>query len=92
MHVFNTFNARTQGLNLFEHIFDNKLFLGVIVLIFCIQTLFIYIGGEILRTVPLEPWEWLYMVMLAVILIPVDLLRKLIRNTFFSNPVLTTTT
>ena len=92
MHVFNTFNARTQGLNLFEHLIDNKLFLGVIGLIFCLQTLFIHIGGEILRTVPLEPQEWLYMVMFAVILIPIDLMRKLIRNTFFSNPVLTTTT
>jgi len=87
MHVFNTFNARTQGLNLFEHILDNKLFLGIIVLIFCIQTLFIYIGGEILRTVPLEPMEWLYMVMFAVILIPIDLMRKLIRNAIFGNPV-----
>jgi Ca2+-transporting ATPase len=33
MHAFNTFNARTQSLNLFEHILDNKLFLGVILLI-----------------------------------------------------------
>jgi calcium-translocating P-type ATPase len=92
MHVFNTFNARTQGLNLFEHILDNKLFLGIIVLIFCIQTLFIYIGGEILRTVPLEPMEWLYMVMFAVILIPIDLMRKLIRNALFGNPVPTSAT
>ncbi len=89
MHTFNTFNARTQGLNLFEHILDNKLFLGVIVLIFTIQTTFIYIGGDVLRTVPLQPIEWLYMVMFAVVLIPVDLIRKKIRNAMFGNPVLT---
>ncbi|MDM8560656.1 calcium-translocating P-type ATPase, PMCA-type [Candidatus Parabeggiatoa sp. HSG14] len=89
MHAFNTFNARTQGLNLFENLLDNKLFLGIIVLIFSIQTLFIHIGGEILRTVPLLPMEWLYMVMFAIVLIPVDLIRKLIRNKWFCNPVLT---
>jgi len=89
MHTFNTFNARTQGMNLFEHILDNKLFLGVIASIFIIQTTFIYIGGEILRTVPLQPIEWLYMVMFAVVLIPVDLIRKKIRNAKYGNPVLT---
>jgi P-type Ca2+ transporter type 2C len=89
MHIFNTFNARTQSLNLFEHIFDNRLFLNVIVLIFIIQTTFITIGGEILRTVPLLPMEWLYMVVFALVLIPVDLVRKLIRNVLFGNPVLT---
>ena len=87
MHTFNTFNARTQGLNLFEHLLDNKLFLGVIALIFSVQTLFITIGGDILRTVPLQPIEWLYMVMFALVLIPVDLIRKLIRNLLFSHPV-----
>ncbi|RKZ74570.1 MAG: ATPase P, partial [Candidatus Parabeggiatoa sp. nov. 3] len=88
MHAFNTFNARTQSLNLFEHLFENRLFLGVIATIFIVQTTFIYIGGEILRTVPLQPIEWLYMVILAIVLIPVDLIRKMIRNALFGNPVL----
>lgn len=89
MHAFNTFNARTQSLNLFEHLFENKLFLLVIITIFTVQTTFIYIGGEVLRTVPLHPDELLYLLMFAIILIPVDLLRKLIRNAWFGNPVLT---
>ncbi len=89
MHAFNTFNARTQSLNLFEHILENKLFLWVLVSIFTIQTLFIYIGGEVLRSVPLQAIEWFYMVMFALVLIPVDLIRKLIRNIVFGNPVLT---
>jgi calcium-translocating P-type ATPase len=88
MHLFNTFNARTQGINLFEHILDNKLFLGVIVLIFTMQTVFIYIGGNILRTVPLQPMEWVYMAMFGVVLLPVDLARKFIRNKLFGNPVM----
>ena len=89
MHAFNTFNARTQSLNLFEHLFENKLFLLVIVSIFTIQTTFIYIGGEVLRTVPLNLEELFYLLIFASVLIPVDLLRKFIRNTIFGNPVLT---
>ncbi|HHB92886.1 MAG TPA: cation-transporting P-type ATPase, partial [Thioploca sp.] len=88
MHAFNTFNARTESLNLFEHILKNKLFLGVIVIIFTVQTIFIYIGGEILRTVPLQPVEWFYIITFAMILIPIDLTRKLVRNIWFNNPVL----
>ena len=62
--------------------------MAVIPLIFIVQTIFISIGGEILRTVPLQPMEWLYMVMFAVVLIPVDLIRKMVRNAVFGNPVL----
>ncbi len=88
MHAFNTFNARTQGLNLFEHLFENQLFLPILATIFIVQTTFIYIGGEVLRTVPLQQEELLYVLMFAVVLIPVDMTRKLIRNWLFGNPVL----
>jgi len=89
MHALNTFNARTQGLNLFEHLLENKLFLGVVLLIITVQTIFINIGGEILRTVPLQLNEWLYILGFALILMPVDLTRKAIRNAIYGNPVLT---
>ena len=88
MHTFNIFNTRTQGLNLFEHLLENKLFLMVIFIIFTVQVSFIYVGGEVLRTVPLQAMEWLYVVMFALILIPVDLFRKQIRNVMIGNPVL----
>ncbi len=88
MHTFNTFNARTESLNLFEHIIENKLFLFVILIIFSVQISFIYVGGEVLRTVPLQAMEWLYILMFALILIPVDLFRKQLRNVIIGNPVL----
>lgn len=88
MHVFNTFNARTQGLNLFEHFFENRLFPLIIGSIIVIQVLIITFGGEIMRTVGLMPIEWLYVLLLAIILIPVDLIRKTVRNQLFGNPVL----
>ena len=88
MHAFNTFNARTQGLNIFEYLFENRLFLPILATIFIVQTIFIYIGGEVLRTVPLQQEELLYVLMFAVVLIPVDMVRKLTRNLLFGNPVL----
>jgi Ca2+-transporting ATPase len=54
MQIFNTFNARTQGLNLFEHLLDNRLFSIIIPSIMVIQIFFITYGGEILRTVGLS--------------------------------------
>lgn len=88
MHIFNTFNARTQSLNLFENFFENHLFPTVMGSVILIQTLMISFGGEIMRTVGLQPIEWLYVLSMAFILVPVDLLRKLIRNQLFGNPVL----
>jgi len=87
IQVFNTFNARTQGLNLFEHLLDNRLFSIIIPSIMVIQIFFITYGGEILRSVGLSMREWVYVLLLAVVIIPVDLVRKIARNQWFGNPV-----
>jgi magnesium-transporting ATPase (P-type) len=87
IHSFNTFNARTESLNLFDNISGNKNFIYVLAFIFAMQILFTYIGGQILRTVPLRLEEWVYPFGLALLIIPVDLMRKLIRNMAFGNPV-----
>jgi len=85
---FNKFNSRTDGVNLFEHLLVNRNFIFVVVLIFVLQIVFTYFGGEVLRTVGLSLNEWLYILALSLIIIPVDLTRKFIRNIFFSNPVI----
>ncbi len=84
---FNKFNSRTDGINLFEHLRDNKNFMEVVALIFILQITFTYLGGEILRTVGLNLMEWVYILLFAIIIVPIDLLRKFIRNAFFDNPV-----
>ncbi len=84
---FNKFNARTESLNLFEHITENRNFLIVVLLIFLMQTTFTYYGGEVLRTVGLTLQEWGYVLAFAFIIIPLDLTRKFLRNLFFGNPV-----
>jgi len=63
------------------------LFVPIILLVFAIQIFMVEFGGEIMRTVGLTPQEWFYATLFSMILIPVDLLRKLVRNVVFGNPV-----
>jgi Ca2+-transporting ATPase len=76
--VVNSFNARTEKLNLFDNISKNNMFLRIIGLIILLQVVFTYVGGTILRTTGLLPMEWLYVAMFALSIIPVDIIRKLI--------------
>ena len=85
---FNKFNSRTEGINLFEHILENRNFIFVVILIFLLQTVFTYLGGEVLRTVGLTLTEWIYVIGFSILIIPVDLIRKLVRNAVVGNPVL----
>lgn len=75
--IFNCFNARTNRLNLFANILDNKVFLAIITLVFCVQLLLIYFGGQLFRTTGLTLKELEVMILLAATVIPVDFMRKL---------------
>jgi magnesium-transporting ATPase (P-type) len=81
--AFNAFNARTPKLNLFDHIFGNKGFLGVMVLIFLVQVTFTYVGGSLLRTVALTPHEWFLVIGASMVIIPFDLVRKTVIGALF---------
>ena len=76
MILINAFNVRTENLNLFENLKQNPGFLRVMLMIFGLQVVFTYIGGTILRTTPLKPQEWMYVLGFALLIIPVDLVRK----------------
>ena len=75
--LFNMMNVRTPGLNLLEHIGENRRFLQIIFLIIVLQIMFTYIGGQILRTVPLNMNEWALVLLFSVIIIPIDFVRKI---------------
>ncbi len=76
--VFNAFNARCEGIDLLDHISLNKPFLVIIGLICVVQIVITYFGGAVLRTAGLTPGEWLISILPALLIVPVDLLRKLI--------------
>ena len=75
--IFNSFNARTNRLNLLANIFKNKVFLIIIIFILVVQIILIYYGGDLFRTAGLTYMEFLIMVLLAATVIPVDFIRKL---------------
>ena len=82
--VFNGFNARTEKLNLFDNLSRNKGFLTVFGIIAAVQIAMTYIGlavpavGEILGCHGLNGTEWLLVLVMAISIIPVDLIRKAI--------------
>jgi magnesium-transporting ATPase (P-type) len=75
--TINAFNVRTKKLALLENITANRGFFIVIVVIFVVQMVFTYLGGNVLRTVPLTLREWGYIFGVCFIIIPIDLLRKI---------------
>ncbi len=75
--VFNCFNARTDSLRLFRGLGRNRAFLIVMSAVLIIQLAFVYLGGAVLRTVPLTRQELGFTMLLALSVFPADFLRKL---------------
>lgn len=75
--VFNCFNARTDRLGLFAGLKKNPVFLGIMLAVLVIQLLFVYLGGAVLRTMPLTPHELLLTMLISFSVFPLELLRKL---------------
>ena len=76
--IFNSLNTRSERFNLFEHIGENKRFILVMGAIFVLQTVLIQIGGEVFSTTPLTLKALLVSMVLGVLIIPVDMVRKAI--------------
>ncbi|MDE5584058.1 MAG: calcium-translocating P-type ATPase, PMCA-type [Ruminococcus sp.] len=74
--TFNGFNARTERINVFEHIGRNKNFLIVMGALLLIQFVFVTFGGEFLSVEPLNVKTWLICIIMAFMVIPIDIVRK----------------
>ena len=74
----NGFNARTAHLNPFEGIGRNATFLVVMGVIFLLQFVFVEFGGKALAVTPLSAATWGKCLLLAFLVIPIDVIRKLI--------------
>ena len=75
--IFNSLNTRSEKLNLFEHINENKRFLVVMGAIFVMQTVIIQIGGQVFNTTTLSIRALVISMLLALLIIPVDMVRKM---------------
>ena len=76
--TFNGFNARTSHLNPFEGLGRNKNFIIVMLSIIGLQYLFVTFGGKVLEVEPLTLRTWGVCALLAFLVIPIDIIRKLI--------------
>lgn len=76
--TFNGFNARTSHVNVLSGINRNKNFIWVMLSIFILQFVFVTFGGSVLSVESLAPSAWLTCAGLAFMVIPLDIIRKLI--------------
>ena len=74
--IANCFIARTPRLNLSAHLGQNKTFIGIMVLVTLIQLCMIYFGGTLFRAAPLTIGELGLVVVMAITVIPMELLRR----------------
>ena len=74
--IFNSFNTRSNGFNIFEHIGKNKKFLIVMISIAVVQTLIIQFGGKVFSTIPMDIQHYIIALLIAVLIIPADFIRK----------------
>lgn len=72
------FDSRTERLNVFSNLSKNRPFIFIMILILAVQILFVYLGGSVLRTVPLTSRELLFSAELSLLVLPIDAVRKII--------------
>ena len=75
--VFNSFNARSERINIFANLKKNKVFIIIIAFILTVQVYLIYHGGDLFRTYGLTSKEFFIVLLLAATVFPVDFLRKI---------------
>ncbi len=75
--LFHCFNCRTDRLILSAELSKNKAFIAIMLLVSAVQLLFVYLGGQVLRTAPLTVQELLITLAMALCVFPADILRKL---------------
>ena len=78
--TFNGFNARTEYINVFQNLGRNKNFILVMLSIFALQFVFVAFGGEVLSVEALSVKSWIIFIVLAFMVIPIDIVRKLIMH------------
>jgi len=76
--VFNCFNARTDRLRPFAGLSKNRTFLVIMAAVLTVQLVFVYLGGSVLRTMPLTASELGITALLALSVLPAEKLRGLL--------------
>lgn len=78
MAVFNGFNIRTDSMNLFKGIKNNKLFVYIALGIFTMAVVLCNFVGNLVQTTPMDVKQWIVVLVTAFMVVPVDWIRKAI--------------
>ena len=78
--VFNSFNARTERINIFAHLKENKMFLLIILFIIIVQISIIYFGFNIFNTTRITILEFIIVLIISITIIPIDFIRKYVNK------------
>ena len=78
--VFNAFNARTERINIFAHLKENKMFLLIILFIIIVQISIIYFDFNIFNTTRITVLEFIIVLLISITIIPIDFIRKYINK------------
>ena len=77
--MVNAFNVRSDGMNIFEHLSENKRFVHIWLAIMAVQVVLVSIGGIIGEVFSCQRFGlqgWLVVCAMALTMYPVDLIRK----------------
>ena len=78
MAVFNGFTIRTDSINLFKGIKNNKLFMYIALGIFAMTVVLCNFVGNLVQTTPMDVKQWIVVLVTAFMVVPVDWIRKAI--------------
>lgn len=78
MAVFNGFTIRTDSMNLFKGIKNNKLFVYIALGIFAMAVVLCNFVGNLVQTTPMDVKQWIIVLVTAFMVVPVDWIRKVI--------------
>lgn len=78
MAVFNGFTIRTDSMNLFKGIKNNKLFVYIALGIFTMAVVLCNFVGDLVQTTPMDVKQWIVVLVTAFMVVPVDWIRKAI--------------
>ena len=76
MAVFNGFCIRTERINLFNGLSNNKLFGEIAIGIFAMTILLCTFVGDLIKVTPLDLSHWLVVILISLMVVPVDIIRK----------------
>ncbi len=76
--VFNAFNTRTPRIKLFAHLGKNMTFCITMLTVMLTQIMLMYLGGDMFRTCHLTLTQLFYSIIPALIVVPTDVLRKIL--------------